>query len=287
MLAVEFGSRKRGDFNMSSDKDMLLIGSNLQELFKEKEKRKNAGHSVTCMTTNKAKYMVNHGSLFFKHIVDEGSLVEGNKEEYKGIISGWEPSLNYQGEIDGNVDLFEILSYLPKTAQGILAATDIATISIRNILIRKLASLGLYIFSWEQVSSTAVNFNFIDFNEKIILLHARQIKNYYRQGYDIQLSIFFLERLLGILGKILGNKIGFNFANKKEIIKLHEKFTNGSYKQLRAIELLCAYYGFDSSPAQFISWIRDPNYFCTINGPNKSINLTRNSSANFDVILGY
>jgi hypothetical protein len=279
MIAVEFGSRKRGDFNMSSDKDMLLVGSNLQELFKEKEKRKENGHSVTCMTIDKAKYMVNHGSLFFKHIVDEGQLVEGNKEEFTGIIESWKPAQNYQRDIDGNVELLEILSFLPKTAKGVLCATDIATISIRNILIRKLASFGLYIFSWEQVSSAAVNFNFIDLNEKILLLHARQIKNYYRQGCDIQLSIFFLERLLGILGKILGKKIGFNYCEKKEIIKLHEKCIDGSYKQLRAIELLCTYYGFESSPAEFISWIRDPNYFCTINSPNQGINLTGRGSA--------
>jgi len=32
MLAVEFGSRKRGDFNMSSDKDMLLVGTGQQKV---------------------------------------------------------------------------------------------------------------------------------------------------------------------------------------------------------------------------------------------------------------
>ncbi|MBA3015240.1 MAG: hypothetical protein FP815_09850 [Desulfobulbaceae bacterium] len=278
MLAVEFGSRKRGDFNISSDKDMLLVGSCLQEPFKEKVKRKEDGHSVTCMTIDKAKYMVNHGSLFFKHILDEGQLVEGSKEEFSGIIEGWEPAPNYQKEINGNVELLEILSFIPKTAKGVLAATDIATISIRNILIRKLASLGLYVFSWEQVSSAAVNFNYIDINEKNILLHARHIKNYYRQGCDIQLSIYFLERLLGILSKILGTKTGFNFCDKKEILRLHEKCTDGSYKQLRAIELLCAYYGFESSPPEFIYWIRDPNYFCAINSPNQGINLTGRGS---------
>ncbi|MBW2708025.1 MAG: hypothetical protein JRD04_01870, partial [Deltaproteobacteria bacterium] len=131
-------------------------------------------------------------SLFFKHIIDEGLLVEGSKKRYLSILRGWKAAPNYQREIDGNIELFELLSYIPNTSKGLLAATDIVTISIRNILIHKLASLGLYLFSWEQVSSAAVNFNFIDLNEKIILLHARQIKNYYRQGYNIQLSIFFL-----------------------------------------------------------------------------------------------
>ena len=281
MLAIEFGSKKRGDFNMSSDKDMLLVSSNLAQLFKEKERRKDYGYSVTCMTIDKAKYMVKQGNLFFKHIIDEGFLVEGSEKTYLGILRGWKAAPNYQREIDGNIELLEIVSYVPKTSEGVLAATDIVTISIRNILIRKLASLGLYVFSWEEVSNAAVNFNFIDLNEKIILLHARQIKNYYRQGCDIQVSIFFLERLLGMLGKILGNKIKFNFGNKQEIIQLHEKCKDGTYKQLRALELLCAYYGFESSSPKFLNWIKDPNYFCAMKGPNQSINQTARSAVAF------
>ncbi len=281
MLVIKFGSNKRGDFNMSSDKDMLLIGSNLSQLFKEKERKEFEGYSVTCMTRNKAKYMVNQGSLFFKHIIDEGFLVEGSQEKYLNIKRRWKAAPNYQKDIDGNVELLEILSHVPKTSGGLLVATDIVTISIRNILIRKLASLGLYVFSWEEVSNAAVNFNFIDLNEKTILLHARQIKNYYRQGWDIQISIFFLERLLGMLGKILGNKIKFNFGNKQEIIQLHDKCKDGTYKQLRALELLCAYYGFESSPSKFLNWIKDPNYFCAMKGPNQSINQTARSTVAF------
>lgn len=275
MIVVEFGSRERGDCNISSDKDMLLVGTNLQELFKEKENRKNSGYSITCMTIDKAKYMVNKGSLFFKHIIDEGRIVNGCKKKYTEIICNWKAANDYQGDIDGNIELFEILSYIPKTSKGVLVAADIATISIRNILIRKLASFGLYVFSWEQIASTAVELNFIDLNDKIILLHARQIKNYYRQGYEIEVSIFFLERLFGILDKILGQKIKYNFGNKKEIIHLHEKYSDGSYKQLRAIEILCAFYGFESSPPKFLSWIRDPNYFCALNGFSLSINRSK------------
>jgi len=274
MLVIEFGSKKRGDFSISSDKDMLLIGTNLAQLFEEKERRKIEGYSVSCMATNKAKYMVNQGSLFFKHIIDEGSLIEGNQGKHHEIIRDWKAAPNYQNDIDGNVELLEILSYVPKTSEGVLAATDIVTISIRNILIRKLASLGLYVFAWEKIASIAMKHNFITLNEKSIILHARQIKNFYRQGCEIQVSVFFLERLLEILGKILGNKINFHFGKKQEIIQLHEKCNNSSYKQLRALELLCACYGFSSSPPKFLNWIRDPNSFCTAKGPNLALEST-------------
>lgn len=282
MLAIEFGSKKRGDFNMSSDKDMLLIGSNFTQLLKEKERRKIEGYSVSCMTTDKAKYLVGQGSLFFKHIIDEGSLITGNHDEHFEIIKHWKASPNYQNDIEGNVELLEILSQVPKTSEGILAATDLLTISIRNILIRKLALVGLYVFSWEKVSSLAVMHDLIELNEKTILLHARHIKNYYRQGYNVQISEFFLERLLGILGGILGKKIDFRFGKKSDIVQLPEKCNDGSYKQLRAIEFLCAFYGFDLSPHEFIIWIKDPNFFCSLKGPNQALHQTGRSAAALD-----
>ena len=261
MLSIEFGSQKRGDFNLSSDRDLLLIGESFTKLLKEKKAKKAIGYSVTCLPTDKAKYMIKKGSLFFKHIIDEGCLVEGSDQKYYDIINNWSAPQDYNEEIDGNIELLEILSCVPKTSEGILVATDIVTISIRNILIRKLALIGRYVFSWSEVSNAAININTIDLNDKKILLHARQIKNYYRQGYDSQVSEFFLERLLIILNKILGTKIYYNFGNKHNITKLPEKCKNGTYKQLRSIELLCAYYGFDSSPKQFLEWVKDPNYF--------------------------
>ena len=283
MISIEFGSKKRGDFDISSDKDMLIIGDNITQLIESKERRKIEGYSVSITTTNKAKYMIDKGSLFFKHIIDEGELIEGNREEHLEIFGNWMPALDYQDEIDSNIDLLEILYYVPKTIEGVLAATDIVTISIRNILIRKLASFGLYVFSWEKVTSMAEKYNIISLNEKIILLHARQIKNYYRKGYFLQVSVFFLIRLMDILCGILSDKICFRFGTKKEIIQLYEKYRDGSYKQLRALELLCAYYGFSSSPPKFVKWIKDPNFFCL----TKSLDFQIDQKARSGIALCY
>jgi hypothetical protein len=84
-----------------------------------------------------------------------------------------------------------------------------------------------------------------------------------------------------MLGGILGSKIDFRFGKKHDIIQLPEKCNDGSYKQLRAIEFLCAFYGFSLSPQEFINWIKDPNYFCAIKCPNQSITQTARSAGAF------
>ena len=275
MFIVSFGSKQRGDFNHSSDTDLLIIDTDTTRLIECKKEYANIGYSVTAMPLIKASYLVKKGSLFFKHIINEGSLIGGNLYNYNSLMKGWKKAKTYQNEIEGNLDLLELLYYLPKTHEGILFAVDLLIISIRNILIRKFAELDLFVFSWDDLSNCAVKYGYFNTAEKVVVMTARQVKNYYRYGYDIKVSLYLVEKLMQILRKITGKKIGINFSSKKEIVNLHSKFHDGSYKQLRAIELLCAYYNFKSVPLNYLQWIRDPNYFALTKGEKvEMINLT-------------
>lgn len=261
MLSIEFGSQQRGDYNYSSDIDLLLIDDCIKDLLSEKEVKKALGYSVTCFPTDKAKLMIQKGSLFFKHIIEEGNIVDGDKQAINNMFNRWAAPNNYNDEIDGNLHLLELLSHVPKTHEGLLVAADMVTISIRNILIRQLASEGEYIFSWQGISNEAIRLNLIDINDQSILIHARKIKNLYRQGYKLKISIFFVERLLVILNKISKKQISLSFDDKRNIVKLPETFNEGTYQQLRSIELLCVCYGFSNSPSRLLEEIKDPNTF--------------------------
>lgn len=265
MFSIEFGSQNRGDSNYSSDKDLLLIGNCVKKLSEEKIRKKSLGYSVTCFPTDKARMLVQNGSLFFKHIIDEGQVVNGSHDSAKELFNLWRAPKNYHNDIDGNIELLELLSHIPKTQEGLLVAADMVTISIRNILIRKYASNGQYIFSWNGIVAKGNRINIIDTNDQIVLAHGRYLKNFYRQGVNIKLSVQFVERLIQILNKILNKRISFRFDEKQNISKLPEILNEGSYKQLRAIELLCASYGFDNSPNSFLEEIKDPNSFSNKN----------------------
>lgn len=261
MLSIEFGSQNRGDSNYSSDKDLLLIDDCHQSLLSEKIKKESLGYSVTCFPTDKAQLLIENGSLFFRHIIDEGQIINGSKPLANSLFSLWRAPLNYDNDIDGNIELLELLSHIPNTQEGLIVAADLVTISIRNILIRKYASNGKYIFSWKGIVNEANRIDMVDNNDQIIISHGRQLKNVYRQGGNVRVSLSFVERLLQILSKIVDKKISIYFEGKRNIKKLPEKLSEGSYKQLRSIELLCAYYGFQNSPENILEEIKDPNGF--------------------------
>ena len=149
MLFIEFGSQNRGDSNYSSDKDLLLIDNCCKKLLEEKNIKKSLGYSVTCFPADKAKILVQNGSLFFKHIIEEGQIINGSQDSAQELFHLWRAPKNYDKDIDSNIDLLELLAHIPKTQEGLVVAADMVTISIRNILIRHYASDGKYIFFLE------------------------------------------------------------------------------------------------------------------------------------------
>lgn len=262
MLIIEFGSSKRGDLDSSSDRDVLIIGNNWHELSEERATRKRYGYSVSCFTRDRALYLVSTGNLFFKHIKDEGVLVSGPEEEYSQLMATWRPAASYTHEIEQNLDLLEVLAFTPHSHWGIAVAIDIISSSVRNILIRRLATFGIYVFAWEGILETAATFGQIRHNDVELFLFARRIKNMYRKGQLFGVGEAFLNDLSEAAARVfrIGNFVYFN--SRKNIRSLPEQFLDGSYKQLRGLELLCAEYAFEPALARYSEWVKEPSTFC-------------------------
>lgn len=275
MLAIEFGSSKRGDGDLTSDRDLLLIGSDWEEIASESVRKSAEGFSISAFLFDKASYLVSSGSLFFKHICDEGLLVSGSKDRYQTLIAGWQAASDYRDEVCENLDLLEIIHFIPQSTAGVVAVVDILISSVRNILIRRLACSGEFFFSWSQVFAEATKRQMIKEGDVQLFLTARHIKNKYRQGCIPSLPSWYLEALLDAANRACGVTLKPRFAPRAELRSLPERFTDGSYKQLRALELMCAEYSFDQALDRLICLIRHPAYFCA-NGPN--ITLQRTSS---------
>lgn len=261
---VEFGSKTRGDSDLSSDRDILLIGKTWSEINTLKEKYKQSGYSVSAFKEDKARFLINHGSLFFKHILDEGVFVDGEFGAYSSLISNWSPARDYEDEIDENLDLLEVLSFIPETEKGITTAIDILICSVRNILIRRLANQGSYVFSWSRIFNEAKCRGIITGEDISVFICARKIKNSHREGKNLSVSKEFLEWLRKSAIRACGVKIPVDFAtHKSKQIHLPDKFDDGTYKQLRALELMCATFHNDASLIPFLNAIKNPSYFCS------------------------
>lgn len=272
MLLVEFGSRVRGDSDAFSDRDVLLIGANWLDLGAEKTTWEDLGCSVSCFTWDRAKFLVSNGSLFFKHIIDEGVLVDGSPEQYQELVTAWCPAASYDNEIYENLDVLEVLSFTPRSNLGLNVAVDIIITSVRNILIKRLASKGFYVFAWDSVFHTAAALGEIRGSDVRVFLLARKIKNLYRKDRFPMISNGFVDALSEAAGRVfrIGNIVFF--SQRRRISVLPEQFPDGSYKQLRGLELLCAEYAFEPSLADYRLWVKEPSYFCA-RGSSKRMQL--------------
>lgn len=265
MLIAEFGSRHNGKRQLNSDRDLLIVGSNWQEISSAKKQYLSRGYSISCFKNDKAEYLSRHGSLFFKHIIDE-CVVLSDKDNLKDNISSlWSPRNNYQEEIESNLDLLELFKSTPNNKYSHNFINDLLIISIRNILIRRLAEQGEYVFGWENIFIKAIKHGLITNNDACYLKISRQLKNAYRESLFYAIDNSFIATLLEISSKVFKVKIKLGKENKKEILGFPDYYKDGTYMQLRALELMCSYYSFDKSLASYIELVKNPSYSCSTN----------------------
>ncbi|NIF33758.1 hypothetical protein F3J29_16645 [Enterobacter sp. Cy-643] len=263
MIAVEFGSKHNGFPSLLSDRDLLIVHEDWSQVDREMNRFKLLGYDISIMHRKKMGFLCASGSLFMKHIIDQGVVIFGGEGEINRARKEWTPKLNYQTEINENLELLELLGFLPKNNYSSLFAIDLLIISIRNILIRRFAAEGMYIFSWEQLFDSAVKFKWLSERDVSILLISRKIKNAYRNKIYFNVGRSFLDVLMSIARKVIGLNFYLGFCNnKKTILSLPERFADRSYKQLRSIEIICSYYGYGHNVNHLHEMVASPSYFC-------------------------
>lgn len=262
MMAIEYGSRHNGIASRYSDRDLLLIHHGWNDAKEEKRKFQLLGYDVTMMNEKKAIHLSKSGSLFLKHVINEGKVISGDNNIHGRLWSLWSPKDNYQDEIDSNVDILELMCFLPRNNFSMLFMNDLLITSIRNISIRIFASRGIYVFAWEEIFKKLHEHGFISENNINALLLSRKIKNAYRLRMFYKLEFSFVCCLIDIAKKIIKFHCRLTFCNRKSVIlSLPDKFPERSYKQLRAYEIICSYYSFRSEVNNIADMVSNPCYF--------------------------
>lgn len=263
---VEFGSAKRGDSGFASDKDLLLVYDQNTELMALKNYYLGKGYSVSCFSKVKSNYLIESGSLFFKHIRDEGRLLHGDRISFEETLKKWAPKNNYEYQIEENFELLDVLRFLPNVHDSYLFANDLIISSLRNVLIRKIANYGIYEFSWNRIFAVATELDIVPTLDIYILRVARIYKNLYRLGYRPKISESYIQRLLNCSFNVLSSNSKIEFSSLRRLDRFYHECKEGSYRQLRALELInIAYFG-DKSLRNYNRIICDPNYFGNIGG---------------------
>lgn len=267
---IEFGSQCHGNSDLFSDKDAYLLYGPNDDVTQEKSNLERQGYSVTTSTRSRAEYLSVSGSLFIRHVFFEGAAINGCEEERMYIKGLWRYASCYDHEIEDNIYMLRILETIPSTIESIATVNDIIICSLRNVLIRKLANAGTFVFSWNEVIAQSLTRNLINEADAIVMRKARIYKNGYRLGVIPKLHDSFVEALEKLTQKVIDKKRKIKFGNHKEVMASPERENEGSYSQLRAIELLCSHYRFHASMKKYTDLVKDPAYFSAV-GPSKAL----------------
>ena len=121
MIVIEYGSRKRGDDDFTSDSDVLFLGDAWTEVERLYRKFGAAGCSVSFFSTDRAKYLLSKGSLFFKHIIDEGHVILGSADDFFSLARAWKPANSYDAEVESTLIYWSCWNGCPRAGGASLS----------------------------------------------------------------------------------------------------------------------------------------------------------------------
>lgn len=261
ICSIAIGSAARGDVDGTSDKDAVVVGSSLDAVVREKGRLEAAGWSVTPYSLTKFEVLAGRGSLFLKHVLDEGVTLRGDQSVLNDTRKLWSARTCYLDEIEDNLNFLMLLRCVPNTQQGYLAAVDIITCSIRNILVRRLANAGEYTFSWSQIFCAGVRHQFLKADCGRALRWARRVKNMRRAGLYLPVQRGKVDEVLMLFDSILDGATLRVGQSRMEIERAALAFDQWSYGRLRGYELLAATDQGDPALVRLMGAATAPAYF--------------------------
>ncbi|WP_153066815.1 hypothetical protein [Xanthomonas arboricola] len=262
MNIVEIGSSARGDGDYWSDRDVLVIAA-AAELPGIEARLSAKGASVVSLTHGKFDWLASKGSLFLKHAIDEGVILDGASGCWESLTNRWCSNGDYSQEIQSNLNFLPMLRCIPTQADAAATAVDIMVCSVRNILIRELASRGIFSFSWRDICRSSCKVFKFSAGAWRAIYWAREQKNKRRARLPTYVEAIQVEEFAEIYRMILGSNLISWTSSSKRIERLASNFTAGSYAQLRAFELLCSSREADIGLSKLREITANPSYFCS------------------------
>jgi hypothetical protein len=195
--AALFGSFVRGDFDVQSDKDLLLIGP---EQSRDSCVRYDFGTNVSpsYYSWDEFFYMASAGSPFVQHLKQESILLRDLDGRFKAALESFLPCTNHAFRLCENRQLLGLTHFACETPGVIAWALDVLAVGIRNFAILKNAERGCFIFSFAELMSGLAIEHGLSADELDSLLALRGAKFEYRNGRHTASNSALLRTTRGI-----------------------------------------------------------------------------------------
>lgn len=236
---IKYGSYIRGNSDKYSDKDILIVADNFEELKTLNSYYSNKGWSTSLYTYDKIEYLAKNGYLFVKHLINEGEIIKDNNGILYDILQKFEEKLDYTLEIKKSSEFINYLNIIPNIVESYFWLCDNVYIALRNSLIYKSALKKEFLFSYVDLIKCLLNEKSITKSEFDTLMQLRVVKSCYRNNYkDIYPSLDYTHKVISIANKI-GLNLNIEFSANMNCLKLVDYHKIDSpYKKLRFIELI-------------------------------------------------
>jgi hypothetical protein len=181
-----YGSQVRGDADLLSDADMIIVSPDTGALIREKGRLEARGFSCSTYTWKRLYAMAKRGSLFIEHLKKESLILMDRGNVFRSFLDGFEAQADYSADIEDTKNVFALTQYTTVAASSYGWAFDILAVAVRNMGVLLLANQGRYSFSYRDILCALQQDGLLSQDDVYTLNKLRLFKARYRAGrYDL------------------------------------------------------------------------------------------------------
>jgi hypothetical protein len=177
-----FGSSARGDADVYSDIDVLLVDDDGTRLKTRKAWLAANGFSVSDYSWRRLFNLFEKRALFATHLKLESKVLHDARGRYRDLLSSSQTATDYTALFDQSLLLFSSIETIPNSQVGRMWAIDHFTVAFRNSAILLLATKGKFVFSFSSLFNELMQAGKHTTTEVASLHKIRGIKRAYRSG---------------------------------------------------------------------------------------------------------
>ena len=178
-----FGSAARGDNDLFSDRDLLVVSDGGPRLREMKSACEAAGWSCTAYSWGRLQRASDQGSLFVQHLKQESKVLRDPSERLSQLLTRFSPKPDYKREAFGAASLLgNLLQELPQCHAGPMWTLDVLSAGFRSLAVANLADHGIYVFANSEIIDGLIRIGMLRREDGYQLRSLRQFKSLYRRG---------------------------------------------------------------------------------------------------------
>lgn len=174
-----YGSRVRGDHDLLSDEDVLLIGSE-EVRATASDQLRSEGMSPSFYTWEQFYGLVGKGSLFVQHLKQESRIVVDTGGRLRGALRSFRPTEDLELRLQQTLHLLTLTGRAVDVPAAGLWALDVLAVTFRNFAIVRNAESGRFIFGFSDLVRSVSDNAGLSGAEQTLLLRLRKYKSEYR-----------------------------------------------------------------------------------------------------------